>query len=380
MIFFLHIPKTGGQTLATRIAAAFPAGRSYLLQSNITSAEELERLCAQYDFVEGHTAAGVLASPQAHMNIMMAVRDPVEQIISNYRHVRRDPALRLHKTAMAMSPIAFMERCADRIFNFQAKSFIKAFAGMDLLELAGGDDAWVMRHFETSIGRLRWLLPTEAIDQFGPLWALETNRALTLPTAEVNRAAADDVDAAALRSWLRERPERFALDSLLWSRARARFAAWSYEVLSRWGGVAVDESPMCSFTRGHAGIWLGLGWHPPALRGDGVTEWWSGPEFFSKVRIRSSGQRELCFEVAASLGVQLHKLRILHPGTQKVLPHTMRILPGTSIGEYRVPLDGLGADECLLIFGPEEIHLLPDLPIALQTPRRGFATQNWRLE
>jgi hypothetical protein len=380
MIFFLHIPKTGGQTLATRIAAAFPPGRSYVLQSNITSAEELARLCAQHDFVEGHTAAGVLADAAGSPDIMMAVRDPIEQIISNYRHIRRDPALRLHKTAMAMPPVAFMERCADRIFNFQAKSFVKAFAGMDLLELAGGDDLWVMRHFETSLGRLRWLLPTEAIDQFGPLWALETNRALPLPTVEVNRAASDDVDAAALRGWLRERPERFALDSLLWARARARFAAWSYEVLSRWGGVPADESPMCAFRQGQARIWLGQGWHAPAQRGDGVTEWWSGPDFFSSVRVRPAGHRELRFEVAASLGVQLHKLRILHPDSRRILPLALRVLPGTSIGELRVTLDGLGEDERLLVHGPEDVHLLPDLPFALQTPRRGFATQNWRLE
>lgn len=380
MIFFLHIPKTGGQTLATRIAAAFPPGRAYILQSNIRTGEELAQLCAEYDFIEGHPAAAVLANPPDGLDLMTAVRDPVEQIISHYRHIRRAPVNDLNKAANTLTPIAFMERFSAVMFNFQARTLVKTFVAPNALTLAAGEEAWMLRHLEAAIGALRWFIPTEAIDLFGPLWSLETGRTLPLPTAQVNLATPDSVDISRLRDWLRERPERFAVDSLLWSRARSTFAVWSHEVLSGGDRIPPGDSPMCASRDGKAGIWLGTGWHPPARRGDGVVEWWSGPDFMSGIRVQRAGRQTMYFEVAATLGVHIHRLRVSHPASNRILPSTVRVIPDTSIAEVCVQLDGLGEDERLLLYGPESIQVLPDVPLALESPRRGFATQNWRLE
>ena len=35
-MFYLHIPKTGGQTLARRLASAFPPGRAHLQEGQFT--------------------------------------------------------------------------------------------------------------------------------------------------------------------------------------------------------------------------------------------------------------------------------------------------------------------------------------------------------
>lgn len=90
MIFFLHIPKTGGQTLATRLASAFPPGRCSVMQADILDADALARLSADHDFFEGHLALGTLRDPPPGLRVMTVVREPVEQIISHYRHILRD--------------------------------------------------------------------------------------------------------------------------------------------------------------------------------------------------------------------------------------------------------------------------------------------------
>ena len=81
MILFLHIPKTGGQTLATRVASAFPPGRCSVMQTDILDAGALAALSAGHDFFEGHLAPGALRDPPPGLRVMAAVREPVEQMI-----------------------------------------------------------------------------------------------------------------------------------------------------------------------------------------------------------------------------------------------------------------------------------------------------------
>ena len=124
MIYFLHIPKTAGQSLATRIASAFPPGRSKILVPLVSTQEEFSDLVARYDMVGAHTDRNVLSRRPGGVELMAAVRSPVEQIVSHYRHIRRAPGNPLHPASAALPARALIERFAGYFFNFQARALV----------------------------------------------------------------------------------------------------------------------------------------------------------------------------------------------------------------------------------------------------------------
>ncbi|MGW5960193.1 hypothetical protein, partial [Methylorubrum thiocyanatum] len=76
-IFYLHIPKTGGQTVATRIASAFRPNDVYILNEDIRYPEDAEKftnITHRCKFIEAHIA-GPLLSHFADLRIICTVRD-----------------------------------------------------------------------------------------------------------------------------------------------------------------------------------------------------------------------------------------------------------------------------------------------------------------
>ncbi len=90
-IFFLHLTKTGGQTLAARLASAFRPERVHMLQPPLRwpdHADRLTQLLETRDFIESHVLGPLLAKCQG-IDILTTVRDPIERLISAYKHIRR---------------------------------------------------------------------------------------------------------------------------------------------------------------------------------------------------------------------------------------------------------------------------------------------------
>jgi hypothetical protein len=379
MLYLLHIPKTGGQTLATRLASAFPPGRTSIMQADIHGAEELAALAASFDFFEGHPAGSVLAKRPAGLKVISAVRDPVEQVISHYRHILRAPALPLHKAAQALPPTAFMDRFSHVMFNFQSRCLIRAFHGASPQERIRGEELWLLRHLEAVAEQVDRLLPTERIDEFCLLWSLETGRALRGTEARINEGRSDEVDMEALRAWLRARPERFAVDSLLWQLAQRRYAEWRERLLGADRTSGEPAPATLAWSEGEAAIWLTRDWHPPARRADGVTEWWAGPGFAPEIRLRPAGRRLLRFEALTFLGVRWDRIRLLRRPDLAAMRIAGKPDPAAKVVRFEaeLPADARGVELCL--FSPEDTQVLPPVPLAFQVPRRGFATQNWGL-
>ena len=173
-MFYLHIPKTGGQTLATRLASAFPAQQSVILQHEF-GAEERSAfldLIADKSFVEAHVRGELLQGVDG-LDIIATVREPVSQMISSYRHMRRDPANRWARAARKLAPEAFFEQFGDFFTNHQTRYLLSAFSPLGFeIERLGMTRALHARFFE-ALDRIRWLVPTEDIDEFTRLWALE---------------------------------------------------------------------------------------------------------------------------------------------------------------------------------------------------------------
>ncbi len=380
MIYFLHIPKTAGQSLATRIASAFPPGRSRILVPVIATQEELQDSATRYDMVGAHTAQNVLAQRPPGMELMVAVRDPVEQIVSLYRHIRRDPHNPIHAASVALPPRLFIERFAGHFFNFQARSLVTAFCVPTPADWIAGEEAWLLRRLADVASGIRWLFPTERADEFCALWSVEAKRPLGQPNAMLNQVTDDNVDAPALRAWLRQRPERFAVDSLLWAMAQRRYADWRDALLSR-SPATGDAAPGAqAWASDGAGVWLVRDWHPPEQSVDGGTDWWAGPGLFPRIRLRRGPHRSLRFEAMVFLGVHWNRILLLRePGMDEV-PFRGELNPEAKRVRFAAEIDRLGADETLVLFTEEDIAMVPPVPLALGTPRRGFVTRDWRLE
>jgi hypothetical protein len=380
MIYFLHIPKTAGQSLATRIASAFPPGRSKILVPVISTREELQELAARYDMLGAHTAQNVLAHRPPGMELMVAVRDPVEQIVSLYRHIRRDPLNPIHAASLALPPRLFIERFAGHFFNFQTRSLVTPFNVPTPADWIAGEEAWLLRRLADVAPGIRWLFPTERTDEFCALWSVETGRPLGQPNATLNQVADDNVDAPALRAWLLQRPERFAVDSLLWAMAQRRYADWRDALLSR-SPATGDAAPGAqAWASNGAGVWLVRDWHPPEKSADGGTDWWAGPGLFPRIRLRRGPYRLLRFDVMVLLGVHWNRIRLFCEADMGEVPFRGALDLETQVVRFEADIGRLGPDETLVLFTQEDISKVPPVPLALRMPRRSFVARNWSLE
>lgn len=375
MFYLLHIPKTGGQTLATRLASAFPADRSCIMQANIDTPEELADLVTRYDFVEGHPAGGSLSRRPAGLQVLAAVRDPVEQVISHYRHIRREPKLALHKAAVALPPTTFLERFPHVMFNFQARCLVRAFGRPTPQDLVRGEELWLLRSLEAALAEVDRPVPSERIDEFCLLFSLETGLPLRTPEARVNESGSDAVDVPALRAW----PECFAVDSLLWQLTRRRYAEWRERLVGTDRATGTPAPATLAWSEGEAAIWLTRDWHAPIRRNDGVVEWWAGPGMAPEIRLRTGGRRTLHFEAPTFLGVRWDRIRLLRRPDLVEVEASRSMDPATHVVTFTADLGSAGGELELVLLALEDVRVLPAVPPAFENPRRAFATQNWRL-
>ena len=130
-VCYIHIPKTGGQTLATRMAASFGRDASWVLRSNVNNGRQLDQLLAQHDFVEAHMKVGALRRINPAVDLLCTVRHPVEHVKSMFKHLLREPRLRLHAPARQLGFAGFVEHYSDHLFNQQALSLVQAFNPRD---------------------------------------------------------------------------------------------------------------------------------------------------------------------------------------------------------------------------------------------------------
>ena len=379
-LFYLHIPKTGGQTLASRLASAYPFGRAYCLHDGFTYPQDIAALRAvvlDHEFVETHVT-GQLLMEVAVADVICTVRDPVGQIVSNYRHIRREPDRRLARAAQVLPPAEFFDRFGDFFTDRQACYLLSAFVPLaEEMERTGHCQA-LMDHLQPSLDRVRWLVPTEAIDEFVPLWEAETGRRVTNSALSVNHAPGDGVDVAALRAVVAARPHLFGFDNLLHQLARSRFAALRDSVGARLRPWAWSDNASRVYGAGSAGIWLAHGWYDAEVS-PGQQANWAGPTNRSDVRIRRApGHDWLTFNVLVVHGIEYHDVNAF-----------------TVDGFVPLPITRMRLDENRWCYGVD-ISALPDeTTVALIVPdcfapinvfgnddgleRRSFLAAGWNL-
>src|SRR5271166_4796748 len=112
MIVYLHIPKTGGITLAWRFASAFTPDQTHINLNGLHFPKDLDAfklLVQTKQFVESHFADPMLRDFK-DLDLIVTVRDPVEQILSYWRHIHRDSTNSLHRAANKMNYREFFDR------------------------------------------------------------------------------------------------------------------------------------------------------------------------------------------------------------------------------------------------------------------------------
>lgn len=379
-LFYLHIPKTGGQTLATRLASAFPPHESVILQHEFGAEERgtFLDLIAAKTFVEAHVR-GELLEGVGGLDIIATVRDPVSQMISNYRHVRRDPTNRWARAARKLSPEAFFEQFGDFFTNHQTRYLLSAFAPVGReIERLGMTRALHARFFD-ALDRIRWLVPTEGIDEFTRLWALENKYPVADFGSRVNLAESDDVAVARLRSFLLDHPQLYAFDSLLHLAAREAFAKYRDDVHAALSSCPYPANSRRAFVEEDTGVWLVKNFYAPDVDGD-KNYWWSGPTTQSQVRIRRrEAQRFLRFDVNVVNGISPEQIELFVGAEFRKLE--VRLLRrSNSLTVISASLGDLGREVDIKILAPDCMASIMTTTSDDDLTRRSFLSSNWRLE
>ena len=265
MIFYLHIPKTGGQTLASRLASAFPLNRTRINKDEFNSSdvERIRKMTESFDFVEGHLRGDVL-SKLPELEVMCTVRNPIDQILSNYRHIQREPDNFLYRPANELPFTRFFEDYTAEFFNFQSAYLISALIGSGAQQ-ALRPHRWVLSRLFEAIDRIKWLVPTEAIDDFTMMWSADVGRAVPYHGASRNVAMPKGTDKE-IRAYLRDREDLYDVDMCLWQEANARQREYREAIISR--SIESDNSAR-AFAEGNTGILAHVG-----LASTGTTYRW----------------------------------------------------------------------------------------------------------
>ena len=346
-IFYLHIPKTGGQTLASRLASSFLPERTWVLQTEMrhpADSDMLQRFAETKQFVEAHVS-GELLMNDVSFDIMTTVREPIAQMIANYRHIRREPASLWHQASRQLDAGTFFDIFGDFFADHQTNYLLSALYPLSHASLREGRIRAYAGRLMEAVDRLRWLVPTESIDQFVGLWSVEVGRRAPSPPLRLNVAPDDDCNVKSLREVLLARPHLYAFDALLWQFARDRMVSYRKKIEAILVPWSWPDDSRRAFVDGASGIWLDEGWYDPEML-DGRLSWWAGPRAVSTVRLRrGAGEPFLLFDVDVVNGIEWKDIAAFAATDSRPL-ETVLLRVVANRGTYRVAIDSLADGRC----------------------------------
>jgi hypothetical protein len=176
-VVFLHIPRTGGQTLYAVLARQYPYSRTIAITGPLAPSIPLpeDANSIRPVLIRGHMPYGVHQQLEIEPLYITVLRNPIDRVISTYRFARRFPDHPLHRQLheSRMSLVDFVRSdisshevnnaqtrqlagdvsgVPDRLTLDRAKANLRSFAAFGLTE----------RFDETLVffrRRLRWRIP-----------------------------------------------------------------------------------------------------------------------------------------------------------------------------------------------------------------------------
>jgi hypothetical protein len=343
--------KTGGQTLATRLASAFSFERTHIIQTTMVHGrhnEELQGLIATKDFIASHVDGPLLRGID-NVDLMASVRHPVDRIISAYRHMKRAPNVDTYRPINELSPRRFFELFENYFVNDQAKSLVSLLFKCPLPAQIGDFDRWLFDHLHPMMDVFRWLVPTEKIDEFINLWSLEAQIPVPYPAVTVNDAPPDDVNILELRKLLHEMSHLYSLDLYLWLKVHENFAQYRTQVFSSSVPGTDSGNVTRAFFNDGSGVWCRLGWHLPARTSTGRIEWAAGPGKVSELEIvAAKGEREIHFVFAVFVGIGADDISFYRKSDLASMTPRFSQLPDGSCA-VSLPIGGFQPHESILL-------------------------------
>ncbi|SFJ54909.1 hypothetical protein SAMN05216304_109143 [Bosea sp. OK403] len=378
--FYLHIPKTGGQSLAQRIAALYPLGRSETLTTDYGDgdSEKLRSAFGRFDFIESHAKGGVLAD-FSDIGIMASIRNPIDQIISHYRHLFQ-PNMRLWQRAVrALEPGALFDTFSDFFANFQSRCIVEAFYDYESLSREIGPIEALMRYLPSCLERINWFVPSEKIDEFPELWALE-NKIPMFPRKliRVNTSQNDGIDKNKIRHAIMSRPNMYDFDMIVYNHFLRKYSEFRDRIILKPNTGAINDS-FLAYNSDNEHVWLAENWYvpePKAITG-GEYSWWAGPQARSKLhcRLKELGGT-LKFKARVFAGISPQDV-IFRDEQRASLPVKLDMMNDQI--EYSIDVEHLVGDIKIIIdvpycYAPIQLTLTDDSCV-----RRSILTSNWRI-
>ena len=117
-VIFIHLPKTGGRTLAAALRYKYPS-RTLCLDSLYEPLERIEEVPSERRraarAITGHLHYGVHRHMPQRCDYITMLRDPVARVVSMYRFIRGNPRNWLHDevAGSGMGLEEFVRRVAD---------------------------------------------------------------------------------------------------------------------------------------------------------------------------------------------------------------------------------------------------------------------------
>jgi hypothetical protein len=377
-VFFLHIPKTGGQTLATRLKTAYPDSRADILGEDFKYPEGTSQLLSKFescDFIERHISGPVLQDLN-DISVLTVIREPIKQIVSSYLHIKREPRNSLCRAANKLSPSDFFHRFGDFFYNRQSSYLVGAF-----FQDNGRNDrfSFLISLMHGAVQRVKWMVPTEHINDFIPLWCAENGKHICCDDLDINVASrSENIDV--LTKIVRDYPDLYAIDLMLWRMAHKRFAQYKSSMWRELHPFSFPDNSSKAFSNGDTGVWLRSGWYPPEITSDGDHVWWSGPSASAQVSYRRSpAQNELSFAIEVVCGIAPSQITIYDESMSRELPTRLEVVSGASV-RLIADLNGLDVQGTLNICVPEVWAPIMVTENDDNIDRKSFAARNWRID
>lgn len=327
-IFHLHVPKTGGQTLGMRLSQAMSADKVYYMLGEIEHSDDLllDEIIKTKLLVSSHVKGAVFSKTNV-FDIVCLVRNPIDHIISNYFHIKRDKNNILNGIICANKFEKVFDQFPSVFFNFQVRYIVGSFYQMAIEDLVVDEARFLSRHLFAALDRIKWLGVTEELEEFVRYFSLSSGLAVrnTSPSKNIasiiSKNQKDD-----MRGWLTESTHLFALDSLIYSEALNRFSKLREEVVSRafkalHVGSKTSINYQIAFAEPQKSIVLTDGWYPlNEVPGWGI-EFRAGPKTLSLIKYhRTSNDDFLQFDIAFVAGVLVSEFLIFNVNTKCILP------------------------------------------------------------
>jgi hypothetical protein len=377
-VFFLHIPKTGGQTLATRLKTAYPESAADILGEDFNYPEGIVHLRSRLkscDFIERHVSGPILQDFN-YISVLTVIRDPVKQIVSSYLHIKREPRNPLSRAANKLSPADFFHRFGDFFYNRQASYLVGAFFSD---EERNDKFTFLVNRIHAAGQRVKWMIPTEHINDFIPLWCAENDKHICCDALDINVAnRSDNIDT--LTKIIQDSPELYAIDLMLWRMAHKRFAEYKSAIWRELHPFSFPNNSSKAYFNDEAGVWLRSGWYPPEMTPDGDRVWWAGPTARAQVSYkRKPEQNELSFSIEVVCGIAPSQITIYNESMSKELPTRLEGIDGERV-RLIADLSSIDIQGTLNICVPEVWAPIMVTENDDNIDRKSFAARNWRLE